>query len=515
MSFSRRFFLKGMGGATLALPLLPSLLTPSEAAAATAGAPKCFAGFLTHHGGLWASNMFPAASTLTDSLTAGGHTVKRGALAASVANGVATVTPVLKASSTKLTPALLAKMNVLRGLDIPFLIAHHYGMASLGNLAATNDAHPINAFPRRSIDQVMAWSPGFYGASPPPVRSVVCWQNSNLSYNYANPQAQTGSIQSVTGSPDSLALFNKLFPSGSGSGGTTAPRAPIVDLVLESYKRLRNGTARLSKDDGQRLDEHMQRVSEIQKRLTTTTPPPTCSTITKPSSSNTPLQSPFSAYQLDTAKQVQYFQMINDVLVLAFHCGSTRVAAIAGDAYLNTFAAYSRDLWHEDVAHGVGTQAKQDIMIDAQRRFFAEVVLDLAAKLDAATDGNGTTVLDRTLITWSQEHGQLPHDAFSIPVVTLGSAGGFLKTGNYCDYRDTTKMFDAAVGKAPGLPWNQFMGTCLQAMGIPHAEWAETDHGGYGKRWAQTNSYDPFTGDQCWPQAVWNAAGDVLPFLAA
>lgn len=39
------------------------------------------------------------------------------------------VSPVLRAPSAQLSPSLLAKMNVVRGLDIPFYIAAQHGRA--------------------------------------------------------------------------------------------------------------------------------------------------------------------------------------------------------------------------------------------------------------------------------------------------------------------------------------------------------------------------------------------------
>ena len=56
-------------------------------------------------------------------------------------------------------------MNVLCGLDVPFYIAHNTGL-HLGNYARNDgnggDGKAVQAFPRPTIDQIMAWSPSFY-----------------------------------------------------------------------------------------------------------------------------------------------------------------------------------------------------------------------------------------------------------------------------------------------------------------------------------------------------------------
>ena len=75
----------------------------------------------------------------------------------------------LRAPSSALTAALVAKMNVLCGLDVPFYIAHNTGL-HLGNYARNDgnggDGKAVQAFPRPTIDQIMAWSPSFYRDLP-------------------------------------------------------------------------------------------------------------------------------------------------------------------------------------------------------------------------------------------------------------------------------------------------------------------------------------------------------------
>jgi hypothetical protein len=528
VQMTRRFFLHGVGGATLALPMLPSLLTPTEAKAQSLANNKCFVALLTVHGGVWVENMYPPDATLTTSqqYTTAGFAVRSGPLVPTVANGTASLSPVLSAPSTALTSTLAAKMNVLRGVDIPYPIGHHYGWASLGNIAlnsGTTTVLPANP-ERRSIDQVMAWSPEFYpSVAGIQERSVHLHAMSYPSYGYADPSVGASSgIQGIyETASDSLGLFDDLFPTPP-SAGPVATRPPIVDLVLQDYLRLRNGNKRLSAADKQRLDDHMQRIYELQRRLRTTAAA-ACTAITRPTTSNSSIpgarqpgtfnvSAPFDGSSTSPELQVSYYQMFNDVLVAALHCGATRIAVVLADAGLNDFSTVPAGLWHDSVAHRVdagSSPLEQGTMTQAQSAFFSGVALDLAQKLDAASEGNGTTTLDRTLITWMQEHSNMAHNAYSIPVVTFGSAGGALKTGNYCDYRNLGKLDPTATDQskyiAPGLTWGQMLGTFLQAMGVPRSEYQEPDHNGYGLRVA-----DPTTD---WPQATWDAAGDILPFL--
>jgi arylsulfatase A-like enzyme len=62
------------------------------------------------------------------------------------------------------------------------------------------------------------------------------------------------------------------------------------------------------------------------------------------------------------------------------------------------------------------------------RKFHAERVADLARRLDAVKEENGT-VLDNTLIIWMSDSGE-EHHGFCAewPMVVLGNLGGRLKT---------------------------------------------------------------------------------------
>ena len=57
------------------------------------------------------------------------HDVRRGALVATASGADASVSPVLAARASALTPSLLAKMNILRGLDYPMYMGHNFGAA--------------------------------------------------------------------------------------------------------------------------------------------------------------------------------------------------------------------------------------------------------------------------------------------------------------------------------------------------------------------------------------------------
>jgi hypothetical protein len=512
---SRRQFLRGAGGFSLALPFMPSLLDPREAkAAATAAPAKRFVQICTQHGGIWGPNMYPADSTLTDSMSYGGRTVKRGKLAVQDAGGgIAKISPVLTGSSSLLTPSLASKMNVLRGLDVPWYIAHHTG-GHLGNFAR-NDPGTLADYPTPTIDQVMGWSPKFYGDLSNILQRVMV-VGPRISYNWSNPTSTTdrGPVQEVA-QMDSWSFFNQVFSRSMSTAGTPDPNAGmsmIVDRVNADYLRLRNSSTRLSSDDRHRLDDHMQRIGELQRKLTASRAV-SCPTLTMPPN---PSKIGDSTYEVNPDQQVRQYEAQIDIIVAAILCDASRIGVV--NIYYEDFSTYAGS-WHQDVAHHAADPdgAMQKMILAAHQLMFEKVFLYLCNKLNV-DDGTGKTYLDNSLLVWTQESGEYTHAGQGMPIVTAGGAAGFLSTGNYCDYRNTSIVVDGGEqGNTAkiygGLLWQQWLGTALQAMGLSRADYEQNGLGGYptrikyiGKESMYVNSY---------PDAVWNVAGDVLPYLKA
>ena len=509
---TRRQFLRGAGGFTLALPFLPSLVHPRDARA-DAVPKKRFVQMCTQHGAIWGANMYPDASTLTDATTYAARTVKRGKLAPQTTAGTAQLSAVLSGPATLLTPALAAKMNVLRGCDVPWYIGHHTG-GHLGNFARNDgngsDGQYMQAYATPTIDQLMAWSPKFY-ADLTTIRQRSLVIGSRISYNWSNPSspAALGPVQEVAGTTDAAALFKQIFV-GAGMPDPNAVTKTVVDRVTADYLRLRNASTRLSANDRLRLDDHMQRLSELERQVNVTA---TCPAVMPVTTDTNGLRN-MATYGVTPAMQQQYYQAMNDVIVAAFFCDTSRIAVMnIGE----DFSSYVGD-WHADVAHHAADPdgAKQAVILAAHQLTFQQVFLDLCSKLDV-DDGTGQTYLDNALVVWTQESGEYTHAGQGMPIVTAGGAGGFLSTGNYCDYRNPALVSDngeqgnMVVKIFGGLLWQQWLGTALQAMGLARADYETNGLGGYP-------GPIKFVGPgytKVYPDDVWTAATALLPYLKA
>jgi Protein of unknown function (DUF1552) len=514
---SRRQFLTGAAGFTLGLPFLESLMGKD----ANAGLPPYaanprFVAMTTQHGGIWGSNMWPGDEMLSQSLNLySGHTGQYGDLVPNVNGGSASLSPVLTGDSSRLTAALAAKMNCLRGLDVPHYLSHNTG-GELGNFAAEGDyidpMGPVQEL-RRTIDQVMAYSPSFYpDIANIRLRSMHIGTHSHHSWSYANPDNPVqGAVVPMPLSQSAIALFNQIFVEEEVDPN---PRPLVVDRVIEHYRQMRQGAfgdaSRLSSADGRRLDDHMDRLYDLQTRLNAVA---SCGDVIPLGNDTTNLD--VGGYSNNVADMISYYQLYNDVIVAAFICGTSRIAMInSGETWSDQYPGLCCD-WHQLVAHeahnpqGVGADYAQPLMVAAKRTFFENVFLDLANKLDVE-ESDGITYLDNSLMFWTQESGSTTHNAISMPVVTAGSAAGTLQTGKYVDYRNRNNTSlqnnysPEHMAQRPGLPYQRFLGNVLTAAGVPSQEWERPGEHGYGDN---VITFDA----QAMPQQYMDDASNPLP----
>ncbi|MEM9069219.1 MAG: DUF1552 domain-containing protein [Myxococcota bacterium] len=508
-SHSRRMFLRGAGGFTLALPFLPSLLSSTETRAQVP-VQKRFIGIGTGHGGVPAADMFPADGVAeARHELIGEHHAHHGALPYSVDGDTATISPVLSGPSAVLTPELAAKINVVRGLGVTRYMGHHYG-GQLGNFAYNGSGAGA------TIDQTLAWSDSFY----PDLAGVV--QRSihvdtdtrlgrGLPWGFADPIARTGDLANIPVERSSIALFDALF-GGPEPAEPETPRRPVVDRVLDHYRGMTSGrfadAARMSADDRRRLDEHMNRMFELQRRLETRGSV-SCGALERPTGSagHTRDDLRLRKSPIDEVNNATWYQLFNDVIVAAFMCNASSIATV----YARTpfVDGWNGNDWHEQVAHaGDGETLGRHV-----NAIFRNIFLDLAQKLDVE-EADGRTFLDNSLLQMTQEHGFLTHFALEMPLVTAGSAGGHFETGRFVDYRfrESTLLpkrhwSGAKAEFREGLTWNQWFANVAMAMDLRPDEWRHPDNAGYGSLIVGADHAAAFH------DGILNAASDPLPLL--
>ncbi|NJK89954.1 MAG: DUF1552 domain-containing protein [Myxococcales bacterium] len=408
-----------------------------------------------------------------------------------------------------------------RGQDERHGRIRHHGLPrthprrDVRKLCGQRSGLPLQGSPITTVDQIIAKNPGF---NVEPVREKSL--HFARGYGGVGSMAGASSLEFNNGFVPIQAidrartLWDRLF-AGMQQG---TPRQLVVDRVHEHYRRLSAGIfgdgSRLSASDRARLDAHMERLLELERKLSVRT---TCEPVLAPRTS---------------MAHIDELRACNDLVAAAFICGLSNVAVItcAGE-HVSDQTGWTN--WHEQIAHnGGGSHNRheprfQEINYLAQRRFFSEVMVDLAAKLDVPEDSG--TILDNSLVAWSMESGVNTHNNFMMPMVTFGSAGGFFETGRFIDFRnhDNTKLAGPDVPELlPGVLFNQWLANVLQSMGVPtetyHAEMRRSfgsayQEGarGYGAVHYDANNFwrNADIDREVWPWRYYESADQLLPGL--
>lgn len=488
----RRQFLVGTG-AVLSIPFLASL-APAGAKAQAVDS-RFFIAYLTMHGGVWPENMWPSDQMLNQTHDLySDHAIRYGRL-----SGGSSFSPVLTSSS--LPQSLVDKMMLIRGLDIPFYIAHNNG-GMLGNYESRVDG---NSELVPTIDQVLANSSGFYGSGDPYVmRSMhvgdeLSWVERSAGVQAVDPAA----------SPD--VLFRTVLSGTQSSSPTDPPstglsRTHVLNRVVEHYNGLANGAfgdaRRLSANDKARLTDHMDMVSDLASRLDENYGAkafaPACDTQSANSGNTTTSMRDAVPY----SNLSEWYGDYNAVFAAGVACGSSRIAAVRVKNTFHPSSSYWQDSqWHEPVAHrsdwsretwaaqGNAPELPQDSLVKGKNNFYRDVFVDMIERLDAIDIGDGMSLLDRGLVMWTQECGPITHHSDSNPIITAGSVDGYFNTGHYFDLRNRaeSKLPRGAgadqpglhADRRPGILYNQWLSNILQSMGMSPASFQRSHSEGW------------------------------------
>lgn len=403
---SRRTLLKGALGAAVGLPLLEAMM-PSASAE---GFPKRFLVFFTGLG-----------------------TVR------------ADWEPVGTESSFTLGKVLspLApyqdKLLVLSGIDMESAYhgpgdPHQQGIAQA--LTATElqegDLFPYACNPSKfvgwgggmSIDQMIAIAVG-QSTRFPSLELGVQVQLSNVSsrISYAGP----GLPVPPEDDPWKVAdrLFSELSTDPTLLAARRKKRHRVLDLVKDDYDAL---TKKLGAGDRQRLESHLDAVSEIERRLDAP------GGVLGGSCAIPDLGAPIDIYANDLYPAIGKLQL--DLLAMALACDLTRVGSIQWTTVQTgkIFSWLGHTTPHHTLSHSGDTDTVSQGQLADIGHWHAEQLAYLCGKLDAIPEGGGS-MLDNTVILWCTDIAAgNTHARRDMPYVLVGGAGGALSTGRYLQY---------------------------------------------------------------------------------
>ena len=219
--------------------------------------------------------------------------------------------------------------------------------------------------------------------------------------------------------------FRMLFGSAAqGSAGKAfKARNKLLDWVRDDIKRVRS---ELGGGEREKLDVYLdtfeqmrtrqEKVSEIKDRLKANLP---------------------AIDKFDSKRTTQRFEAQCAIAAASLASGLTNVVTIDAAGGIGLYHKWT-ELGVTKDGHAIGHSVDQPDSVKfaiAIRKFHAERVADLARRLDAIKEGNGTA-LDNTLIVWMSDSGEAHHGFCNEwPLVLLGNLGGRLKTaGRFLQY---------------------------------------------------------------------------------
>ena len=214
--------------------------------------------------------------------------------------------------------------------------------------------------------------------------------------------------------------FDQLFKDSAQHGDKS-----VLDAVLADARDFRG---RISKLDRQRLDEYLNSVREVEKRIDRAGKRGELQgwrpTLTEPN-----IPRPKDGYPQNI---VEHMRLMCDILVLAFQTDTTRVCTLKlnNDHGTLRFPHLGVDYM---IHHLLSHNDTEDWL--KVNQFFLEQMAYIARRLDSIQEGV-RTALDNSMIMLCSSMLTGHHDASQLPVVMLGGAGGRIQGGQNLNYQD-------------------------------------------------------------------------------
>lgn len=447
----RRTFLKG-AGATLGLPLLEAMGDVLKGASATAPAgnlagpsvrPPVRMACLFYPNGVWGDTWYPEAAGPDFELPFAMEPLARHRDRILVFSGLD------KANSRSGDGHYAKTANFLTGMPVRKTTGKDLsvGGISIDQLCAQEIGHltPLPSL-ELGIDPVISGidtNVGYtrlYG-------SYISWRSPSVPVaREIHPQLAYERL---------FGVFRSARQQGEAIRQQTGDQEALLDLVLEDARRLRR---RLGRDDQFKLDEYMDGVREVEKRIAffANRDPREWRPNGQPPGED--LAAPKGA----PGDHQEHVRLMLDLIVLAFQTDATRISTFmfANDVSGKNFSALIPGVQggHHELSHHQNDPAKCE-GYSKINRWHSEQLAYLCDRMAAIPEGDGT-LLDNCLVLFgsSLSDGNR-HDPNNLPIILAGGGGGSVKPGRHIASPKNTPLCNLYVSLLDRL------GTPVEAFG--------------------------------------------------
>lgn len=231
------------------------------------------------------------------------------------------------------------------------------------------------------------------------------------------------------------AVLNRLFGKPSQPGQKTQANPldrQMLDLVLDGARDFRK---RLPKTDQEKLDEYLDSVRSVERRIATIEHRQKQAAEAKAGigefnrkSSDSPA---IDIRIPEGDKRSEYMQVMCDLNVLAFQTDTTRVSTYIGSTPNGvSYPELGFKNEHHSVTHH-GNEAEKKNKVAEIAAFNIAQFAHMVKKMASLREGDGT-LLDNCIMMWGSglEDGD-KHTRANLPFIIAGGGGGSLKTGRF------------------------------------------------------------------------------------
>jgi hypothetical protein len=225
-------------------------------------------------------------------------------------------------------------------------------------------------------------------------------------------------------------VFERLF----GRGGSTEERIAqskedrsILDLFTKQAADLQK---KLGAQDRTAIDNYMESVREVERRVQRMTMEGAASDVAIPSA---PSGIPYS-YE-------DHVSLMYDLMLLAYQANVTKVVTymLAREISNRTYQMVGVSDGHHAISHHSNQAAKMDKNVKIQT-YHTTLLSRFLDKMAATRDGDGS-LLDHTILLFgSNMSNSNAHNHYPLPNLVIGGGAGTLKGGRHIKYADRTPM---------------------------------------------------------------------------
>ena len=433
---TRRNFLRGLGGAALALPWMESL----SLAAPAKGVAQRMAHFYVPIG-VVRRGFFPGEAD---------HVIPKGNLGDVMAS-LGRQNPKFEVKPLDaLTPTLESlndlkhKVNLVTGMDRTFQngtdvhaqCACCY-LSSAEPYSIAQSAWPLD----RTLDHLVADHVG--SRTPFQTLEFSCntHKDNKESIHFDNI-SWYGTGHLAPSIRDPRKMYRRLFSTQENKR-----YQDVTDLVLEDARSMKRG---LGYSDSQKFSEYFDSIRTIETQMVRLES-------MRSELAKVRFDEPTEAY----LPRGEFIRLMGDLMVVALQTGLTNVTTFMvgperWDTPYKFDGLFDKPRSHHGMSHNQTKMIDDLLKVD---HFHMEQYVYLLEKMDSIQESDGTTLLDNTLFTYGSGLGDgSTHQYNDLPIIVAGSGGGKFKTGQHINMAEGTPLANLWLtqAKAMGLKIDRF-----------------------------------------------------------